>query len=69
MKPTVALAKIVEKTGSISELARLINANRASVSRWVNGKRNIPAIFVKRLVLVSEGEVRKKDLRPDLYDD
>jgi DNA-binding transcriptional regulator YdaS (Cro superfamily) len=69
MKSTMALAKIVEKTGSVSELARLIKANRTSVSMWVNGKRNIPAIFVKRLVSVSEGEVRKKDLRPDLYDD
>lgn len=69
MKPKTALLKIVNKVGSIAELGRRLNVSRGHVSNWIAGRRTIPIKKVRELVLLSEGEITKKDLRPDVFND
>jgi DNA-binding transcriptional regulator YdaS (Cro superfamily) len=69
MKENKALLKIVKKVGSVTNLANTLGCNKANVSRWANGVHKIPIKYIKKLVELSKGEVKKKDLRPDVYDD
>ncbi len=69
MKKEKALMKVIEKVGSTNELARILGCSASYVSNWTSGYRKIPIKYVKKIVELSEGELRKKDLRPDVYDD
>lgn len=69
MKQGKAVLKISKKVGSMTKLASEVGCTCSSISHWANERRIIPAKYVKKLVELSEGEVTKKDLRPDLYDD
>jgi DNA-binding transcriptional regulator YdaS (Cro superfamily) len=63
-----ALAKIVKKLGSLKTLGEILGCSKSTVSRWVNGIHPIPTQHIKKLVELSEGGVKKKDLRPDVYE-
>ena len=69
MKKNKALLKVVKKVGSMTELGRILKRNKSNISKWVNGVHKVPIDHVKKLVELSEGEVTKNDLRPDVYDD
>lgn len=62
-----ALRKIIRKAGSMAELARLLNTSRSYVNDWEKGRAAIPPRFVRKLVVLSEGEVLESDLRPDIF--
>lgn len=62
-----ALMKIVKQVGSVTELAEILGCNKSNVSRWINGKVPIPLKHIDTLIKLSDGELRKRDLRPDLY--
>jgi DNA-binding transcriptional regulator YdaS (Cro superfamily) len=62
-----ALMKIVKQVGSVTELAEILGCNKSNVSRWINGKVPIPLKHIDTLIKLSKGELRKRDLRPDLY--
>lgn len=68
MKENKALLKVVKKVGSIQELARELAVSRGYVSHWIHGRRKIPPELIKKIIELSEGEIKKKDLRPDLYE-
>jgi DNA-binding transcriptional regulator YdaS (Cro superfamily) len=61
--------KVIEKVGSARELARILGCSHSYISNWVHGYRKVPIKYVKKLVELSGGQVKKKDLRPDIYDD
>ena len=61
------LLKIVDKVGSISDVAKIIGVSRQSVSMWLNNHRPISAKAVKQLVALSDGEVTEEQLRPDVF--
>lgn len=69
MKQNKAMSKIVKKVGSSKKLAELLGITRPYASNLLNGDRPVPVKYVKKLVELSEGEVKKRDLRPDVYDD
>lgn len=68
MSKNKALSKVIKKVGSVTELAKILGCNKSNVSRWLNGKVKIPTKYIGILIKLSERELRKKDLRPDLYD-
>ena len=68
MQQKKAIAKIVDKVGSSKRLAELLGISRPYVSNFLGADRPIPLKYIKKLVELSDGEVKKKDLRPDLYD-
>ena len=68
MKKNLALIKVIRKVGSMTKLANKLNVSPSFISHLAKGRKKIPARYVKKLVELSEGEVMKKDLRPDLYE-
>lgn len=62
-----ALARIVDRVGSITELANVIQCSRSHVSNWLYCRRRIPAQKVMDLVYVSGGTVTAGELRPDVF--
>jgi len=69
MKKQQAVLKILDKYGSVSAVAKKLAISKPYASNFLTGKRKVPIKYVKKLVELAQGEVRKKDLRPDVYDD
>ena len=69
MKKQQAVLKILDKYGSVSAVAKKLAISQPYASNFLTGKRKVPIKYVKKLVELAQGEVRKKDLRPDVYDD
>jgi len=69
MSKNKALLKVVKKVGSMSELGRILHCNKSNISRWANGVHKIPTKYVKKLVELSDKELRREDFRPDVYED
>jgi len=61
--------KVIEKVGSTRKLARILGCSHSYISNWNSGYRKVPIKYVKKIVELSEGELKKRDLRPDVYDD
>lgn len=68
MKQRQAVSKIIDKVGSSKKLAELLGISRPYVANFLAADRPIPLKYIRKLVELSDGEVKKKDLRPDLYD-
>jgi DNA-binding transcriptional regulator YdaS (Cro superfamily) len=64
-----ALLKIVKKVGSSKELAYLLKISPHYLYNLTSSGRNIPVKYIKKLVDISKGEVKAKDLRPDIFGD
>ena len=69
MKQEKALMKVIEKVGSARRLANILGCSPSYISNWTSGYRKVPIKYVKKIVELSEGQVKRKDLRPDVYDD
>ena len=50
---------------SNAEFARVINCPAAFVSQWKSGHRPIPLEYMAAIELATDGQVTRKDLRPD----
>ena len=55
------------KTTSQSELAARLGVTQPLISNWVTGKTRISAERCIEIERVTEGAVRRFDLRPDLF--
>lgn len=51
--------------GELFRIAREIGAHAPDVSRWSSGVRPVPINKVIAIELATNGEVTRKDLRPD----
>lgn len=60
-----ALREAVGKIGSQSATARLLKVTQGAVSKWLSGKKPLPAKHV--LIVEAESGVAKERLRPDIY--
>jgi len=68
MKKNQALLMIIEEVGSVSELAKLLDVSQPYVSNWLYGRRLVSATTqVKKLVELSKGKIKAKDLGPDVF--
>jgi len=68
MKKHKALEKIIKKVGSLTKTARVLGISNSYLCHLKEPERNIPIKYVKKLIELSDGEVTKEDLRPDVYD-
>ena len=53
--------------GSMSRLAKSIDAHLPDISDWASGKRPIPVYRCVAIEAATGGKVTRKDLRPDDY--
>lgn len=49
------------------EIAGEIGIDHQTIYYWVNGASRPKACYLKRMVELSDGKFRPKDLRPDLF--
>ena len=47
-----------------ADMAIAIGAHQPDVSRWVNGKKNVPVRYCKKIEEFTRGELSVIDLRP-----
>ena len=69
MKQTKALNLVIKKFESMTEAAQAIGVSVSYLSHIASGRRKVPIKYVKKIVELSEGEIKKRDLRPDVYED
>jgi len=60
------LIKILLIEGSSLNLAKKLRCQKTSVSKWINGKRNIPLYLCQRIIDTYDFATIEK-LRPDLF--
>jgi transcriptional repressor of cell division inhibition gene dicB len=61
-----ALSKAASIMGSWSALARALGLSPMAVSHWKT--RGVPVERCKAIEAVTDGQVRRHELRPDLFD-
>ena len=54
-----------EAVGGLGALARILSVSAPTVSQWKSGIRPIPAERCVEIEQVTNGQVTRKDLRPD----
>lgn len=67
MKPnhTEAIARAADIVGGQASLARALGITPPTVSQWVGGGRPIPLERCPHIEQLTNGEIRRWDLRPD----
>lgn len=60
------LKEFAKKHGQ-NKTAELIGVTQGLVSKWVNGKQPIPVIKAIHINRVTNGRVKKHELRPDVF--
>lgn len=63
---TEAFKKVVQIVGSKAEIARQCGVTDQHIQKW---KSKVPAVHVVKLEKLTEGIVRREDLRPDVFYD
>ncbi|OSI10938.1 MULTISPECIES: transcriptional regulator [Neisseria] len=62
-----AILCAVHFIGSQAALARKLGVQRSTVNSWVKGRNKIPPDVAVRIEKLTDGAIRRQDLRPDLY--
>lgn len=62
-----ALTRAIEIVGGQTQLARLLGVKQANVWHWLKRAEHVPAEYVLAIEKATGGQVRRRDLRPDLY--
>jgi len=62
-----ALAKAIHIAGGVVELSKQLNVPHSSVSRWLHTKIPVPIKHAIKIETLTNGEIKAKDLRPDVF--
>lgn len=60
------IERAIEKVGSATALAALLQVTPAAVGQWKSGERRVPAERCPLIERATGGQVRCEDLRPDV---
>ena len=64
---TLALQKAIQIAGTQTELARRIGKTQAHVWNWLHRDHRVPADVAARIEAATDGQVKKEELRPDVF--
>lgn len=68
-KTNAAMKRTVLFFGGTVKLAKQLNyANHSDVSKWLYGSRLIPIKHAIKIEKLTKGEIKAKELRPDVYE-
>ena len=68
-KENIAIKKAILFFGGTVKLAKKLNADHSNVSKWLYSKLPIPLKHAVKIEQLTKGEIKAKDLRPDVYKD
>lgn len=54
--------------GSQAALARVLGVQRSTVNSWIWGRNKIPAEIAVKIENLTNAQISRKELRPDLFD-
>lgn len=60
------IAKLIKFFGNQEKTANAFGINQTAVSQWLNNKTKIDRYFATLAEKLTNGEIKAKDLRPDL---
>lgn len=63
-----ALRMAVSLIGSQASLAKQLGVQRSTVNSWIHGRNKIPPEAAIKIEKLTNSKVKKKELRPDLFD-
>lgn len=63
-----ALRKAIDILGSQAELARAVGKRPGHVWAWLHRDGKVPAEMCRLIEAATNGQVRRHELRPDLFD-
>ena len=61
--------KVILRFGGTVKLAKKLDANPSHVSQWLYGTRPFPVRHAVKIEKLTKGEIKAKDLRPDIFED
>ena len=68
-KANTAMKKAVLFFGGTVNLSKQLNTYHSNVSRWLYERRPIPIKHAIKIEKLTNGEIKAKELRPDVYND
>lgn len=68
-KKNVAIEKAVLFFGGTVKLSEALKVDNSNVSKWLYLKLPIPLKHAIKIEKLTKGEIKAKDLRPDVYKD
>lgn len=66
-QPETPLEKAIRLAGGQVRLAEKIGKQQQHVSYWLKAKNGVPAEYAKAIEDAVEGQVRRDELRPDIF--
>ena len=67
-RKNIAMEKTVLLFGGTVKLSKKLNVDQGNVSKWLHSKLPIPLRHAIKIEQLTKGEIKVKDLRPDVYD-
>lgn len=68
-KENIAMKKAILFFGGTTAIARKLDVDHSTVSKWLYEKRPIPFKYAIQIEKLTKGEIKFKDLRCDLFKD
>lgn len=65
----VAIEKAVLFFGGVVKLSEKLNVQQGTVSKWLHSKLLIPVKHAIKIEKLTKGQIKARDLRPDVYED
>lgn len=57
-----------DQAGFNKKIISALGVNKTSISHWVSGRQQISPKNAKQLEILTDGVVKREDLRPDIFE-
>lgn len=68
-KENIAIKKAILFFGGTVALSKAVNTHHANVSKWLYERMAIPIKYAIKIETLTKGQIKARDLRPDIYND
>lgn len=68
-KTNIAMKKTILLFGRAKALAKQLEVDQSTVSKWLYEKRPIPLKYAVKIEKLTKGEIKFKDLRYDVFEE
>lgn len=68
-RTNASMKKAILFFGGTVKLSEQLKTHNANVSKWLYGRRRIPLRHAIKIEQLTKGEIKAKELRPDIFED
>lgn len=62
-----SIARFIKLYGTQTSAAKALGVSQATVWSWLHGHKSISAKNALKIEILTQGSIRREDLRPDIY--